>query len=117
MTQYAHKSLNKDLNKFCDYMYGCKTPKTKRDIENFEASYFAMCLLLPKEVLLETSIVLCGSLKAVLENEDYFNSIAALFNVEPWLLKLRIDDILAKENYETLEQECKDKLVRKLTNN
>ncbi len=117
MTQYAHKSLDKDINKFCDFMYGRKTPKTKRDIENYEASYFAMCLLLPEELLLETSIVLCGSLKAVLENVDYFNSIAALFNVEPWLLKLRIDNILASEDYETLEQECKDKLVRKLTNN
>ena len=117
MSQYAHKAMTKDLIKFCDYMYGRKTPKTKRDIENFEANYFAMCLLLPENLLMETTLVLCGSLKVLLENREYFNCIATLFNVEPWLLKVRIDEILAKEDYEILEQESKNTLIRKFTNN
>lgn len=95
-TKFAHLSKEKDIENFYKIMYGKKKILTDKDTKNFEASYFAMCLLLPKTPFLEI-VNFLGGLESVNTDKEKKESIARLFNVETKLVSVRIYDLLTRE--------------------
>lgn len=95
-TKIAHQSKEKDIENFYKIMYGKKKMKTDKDTKNFEASYFAMCLLLPKNSFLQ--VVNCfGGLDKVQNDKEIKDTIARLFNVETRLISVRIYDLITRD--------------------
>lgn len=98
--QYAHRSTISDIENFYDIMSGKKKIFTKKDVEEFEASYFAMCLLIPREYFLKF-VEVFGGLEKVKLNYNDKTALARLFNVEEKLIEIRIDDLLSQEKEES----------------
>ena len=93
----AHILKQQNIENFYKYMSGEKEIITNKDNEEFEASYFAMCLLLPKKAFLEVVNVF-GGLEKVKKDFTTKQAIARLFFVEPKLVSIRIDDLLSRQN-------------------
>ena len=87
-------------------MSGKKKIITKRDKYEFEASYFAMCLLLPKDFFLQM-IEFLGGMEKVKTNQDSKACLARVFNVEYRLVEARINDILTQEKKESKSKKLK----------
>lgn len=69
-------------------MSGKKKIITKRDEYEFEASYFAMCLL-PKDLFLKI-IEFLGGIDKVKTNENNIAYLSRIFNVENRLIKAKL---------------------------
>lgn len=108
--QYAHILKQQNIEKFYKFMSGEKEIITNKDNEEFEASYFAMCLLLPEKTFLNV-INVFGGLEKVKKDFTTKQAIARLFFVEPKLVSIRIDDLLSRQN----ENSKKDGKVLKNT--
>ncbi len=93
---FAHKSKESNIENFYKIMSGKKKIITKRDEYEFEASYFAMCLLLPKDFFLEM-VDFLGGIEKVKTDKDNIACLARIFNVEYRLVETRINDILSQE--------------------
>ena len=96
MKKYAHKSTPKDINLFFEYMLYGKEIKTKREKEEVEAGYFAMCLLLPKEIFTNIANVV-GGLEEVYKEPE---AVARFFLVEERLVRARAKDLMDREKEE-----------------
>ena len=98
MDRFARRDTIDSINLFYDVILCDKKIKNESEKEDFEASYFAMCLLLPKEPFLDTVNYLGGI------DECYKNNniilLSRLFNVEDKLIRVRL-----KELSGTLENE------------
>lgn len=103
INQYSHKTNESYIDNFYKIMSGEKKLITKRDEEEFEASYFAMCILLPKEAFLQM-IDFLGGMESVKSNTNSKKCLARVFNVEYRLVETRINDLLSQE-----KQQEKDK--------
>lgn len=101
--RYAHRTKNSDFENFYNIMYGVREIKTKKEEQDFEACYFAMCLLLPKESFLQT-IEILGGMDMVMRDFTRRQSLARFFNVEPRLVKVRMWDLLSQEEQKQQEQ-------------
>lgn len=93
---FAHKSKNSDIENFYKIINGKKKFISKRDEYEFEASYFAMCLLLPKDYFLKM-IDLCGGIEKVKTDKDTIAYLANIFNVENRLVEARIKTIITEQ--------------------
>ena len=109
-SKFAHRTKESDIENFYKIMYGAKKIKTKKDQEDFDAWYFAMCLLLPKDPFLQM-IDFLGGMNSVIKDYNKKQCIARCFNVESRLVTLRIKDILSQEKQ---QQEASNS--KKLTN-
>ena len=109
--QFAHRSKKSNLENFYKIMSGEKKIITKRDEYEFEASYFAMCILLPKDFFLKI-IDFLGGMEKVKTNEDSIACLARVFNVEHRLVKTRISDIISQEKEQKKEHVKSKKLKR-----
>ena len=94
--KFADRVSKKDIENFYNVMNGKKTILTKKEQEEFEASYFAMCLLIPKETFL--NVVNCfGGLETVKNNPTIKAGLARLFFVEEKLINIRINDLIEQQ--------------------
>jgi len=107
-SKFAHRSKISNIENFYKIMSGKKKIITKRDNYEFEASYFAMCLLLPKDSFLKM-IDFLGGIEKVKSDQDSIDCLARIFNVEEQLVKVRINDIISQQK----EQENKKKIKKK----
>lgn len=92
--KYAHKDDNSDIEEF---FLSSRHKKflTKKRIEDFEASYFAMCLLVPKNSFLEIWDFFDNKC-----NTPFIKKIgllAKLFNVEKRLIIARLYDLIERK--------------------
>ena len=108
-TKFAHRSKESNIENFYKIMSGEKKIITKRDEYEFEASYFAMCLLLPKDSFLKM-IDFLGGIEQVKTDEDSIACLARVFNVEHRLVETRISDIISQEKEQKKENVKKKKL-------
>ena len=95
-SKFAHILKPDALENFYKIMSGEKKVITKRDEKEWEASYFAMCLLLPKKTFLEV-INVFGGMEKVRADFTLKQAIARLFYVEPKLVSIRINDLLEQQ--------------------
>lgn len=98
-TQFSHMSKATNIEKFYKIMSGKKRIITKKDELEFEASYFAMCLLLPKDSFLQM-IEFLGGIDVVKSDYDKINCIARSFNVEYKLVEARINSLISQKEYD-----------------
>ena len=110
-TKFAHRSKESNIENFYKIMSGEKKIITKRDEYEFEASYFAMCLLLPKDSFLKM-IEFLGGIEKVKTDEDSIACLARVFNVEHRLVETRISDIISQEKEKQKEHAKSKKLKR-----
>lgn len=89
MSKYGHRLQNADTEKLFRVMLDKRKIRTKKEQEEFEAGYFALCLLLPKDDFLKIVDVF-GGIDVVKDNDEIQSAIARLFNVEKILVKIRI---------------------------
>lgn len=94
--KFAHRNKLKYLENFYKIMYGKKKIITKIDEYEYEASYFAMCLLLPKDIFMKMVDVF-GGIEKVSSSKEYIAALSRLFFVEEELVKVRIKDIYSDE--------------------
>ena len=97
---FADRTKISDIKNFYKVLSGEKKIMTKRNEYEFEASYFAMCLLLPKDFFLQV-IEILGGIEKVKSDQDSIACIARLFNVEYRLVEARIVDIFSQEKENT----------------
>ena len=90
--KFAHRNKLKYLENFYKIMYGEREIITKRDGYEYEASYFAMCLLLPKDIFMKMVEYFGGAEKVSSSKED-IAALSRLFFVEEELIKVRIYSI------------------------
>ena len=109
--QFAHRTKESNLENFYKIMSGEKKIITKRDKYEFEASYFGMCLLLPKDSFLDM-IEFLGGMEKVKIDEGSIACLARVFNVEHRLVKTRISDIISQEK-EQKKEAVKSKKLKK----
>ena len=107
--KFAHRSRESNSENFYKIMSGEKKIITKKDEYEFEASYFAMCLLLPKNYFLKM-IEFLGGIKKVKSDPDSIACIARVFNVEYKLVEARINDIISQEKEQTKRKDKKRKV-------
>lgn len=93
------------LENFYKVMRGEKEILTERDKIEFEASYFAMCILLPEESFVKVVDSLGGVevVKSSYENKSF---ISRLFKVSYELVEIRINDLLS-------QQKCQNGILKK----
>lgn len=106
INELAHRTKAWDIDDFYRAIYGVKEITTEREKMDFEAWYFAMCLLLPKESFLQ-KVELLGGMNAVISDSVKKNLLARFFKVEPRLVMVRIKDILSQQEHQTEEIKCK----------
>lgn len=99
---FAHVGKVCDFYKFRCWMYGAIEAANEEEQKNFEAYYFAMCLLLPKEAFMR-EVNSLGGLKTVLCDNDKIYRISKIFKVEIPLVKVRINDFIKQQ--EEMEKE------------
>ena len=109
--KFAHRSKKSNIENFYRIMSGEKKIITKRDEAEFEASYFAMCLLLPKDFFSQM-IEFLGGMDKVKSDYDSKTALARVFNVEYRLVEIRIADILSQEKQQEKEQSKNKKIKR-----
>lgn len=112
MDKYAHIYKTKDRNLFFNHMLYGKKILSKKEKEEVEASYFAMCLLLPEEPFKQLASMV-GGLEAAFEHPD---KIAHFCDVEPLLVKVRAKDLMERVQKEQ-KSSIKVKLKRKSKKN
>lgn len=93
MSKYAHRLQFNDTERLFRIMSGEVKIITKKQREEFEAGYFALCLLLPKDFFLKIVDVF-GGIEVVKGDDGIQSAIARLFNVEKRLVKIRIKLLL-----------------------
>lgn len=81
------------LNLFYDVMLCDRKIKNETEKEEVEASYFAMCLLLPRELFLEAVNYLGGIDECYKINN--IEALSRLFRVEDKLVRVRLKDLSA----------------------
>lgn len=108
--KFAHRSKESNIENFYKIMSGEKKIITKRDEYEFEASYFAMCLL-PKDSFIKM-IEFLGGIEQVKTDEDSIACLACVFNVEHRLVETRISDIVSQEKEQKKENVKSTKLKR-----
>lgn len=96
MDKYGHIYKTKDRNLFFDHMLCGKKLLSKKEKEEIEASYFAMCLLLPEESFKQLASMV-GGLEEAFVNPD---KIAHFCDVEPLLVQVRAKDLLERAQKE-----------------
>ena len=109
--QFAHRTKKSNIEKFYKIMSNKKKIITKKDKHEFEASYFAMCLLLPKNSFLKM-VDFLGGIEKVKTDEDSIACLARVFNVEYRLVEARISDIISQEKEQKKEQSKSKKYKR-----
>ena len=111
MGKYAHIAKEKDRSLFFDYIFNDKKLKTKEEQAEVEASFFAMCLLLPQQLFTNIANAV-GGLEAVYEEPE---AVARFFLVEDILVRARAKDLMdrKKEQQETGSKEIKEKKLLK----
>ncbi len=109
-SQFAHKTTLSNIENFYKIMSGEKKIITKKDKLEWEGSYFAMCLLLPKEFFLQI-IEFLGGIETVKSDRAKKACLARTFNVEYRLVETRINDLFPQEKHDT-----KKKTKSKTTN-
>ena len=101
MEKYGHRLQFKDTEKVFRIMSGEKKIHNKREREEWEAGYFAMCLLLPRDYFLKV-VDFFGGIDVVKSDDEIQDAISRLFNVEKRLVKIRIklllEDMKQEEN-------------------
>lgn len=103
---FGHIGKVWDFDNFYCWMYGVKKPINEEDQKTLEACYFAMCILLPKELFLQ--IVDClGGLKTVWCDNQKIFAISKFFRVETSLVKVRIYDFIKQEEEKSRERQQK----------
>lgn len=105
---FAHKGKICDFYKFRCWMYGAIEAANEEEQKNFEAYYFAMCLLLPEEAFMR-EVNSLGGLKTVLCDDDKIYRISKIFKVEIPLVKVRINDFIKQQEKMENEQLHQDK--------
>ncbi len=94
--RYAHIAKEKDKSLFFDYMFNDRKLKTEKEKKEVEASFFAMCLLLPKELFTNIANAV-GGLEVVYKEPE---SVARFFLVEDILVRARAKDLMDREKEE-----------------
>ncbi len=94
--KFGHISKKSNFENFYKIMSGEKKIITKKDEYEFEASYFAMCILLPKDSFIPF-VEFLGGLEKVKLDKDSIDCLARVFNVESRLVEIRISDIISQE--------------------
>ena len=98
---YAHRLTNDKLD-LC-YSASDKNWQIKSEAEReLEAFYFAMCLLIPEDIFMETIGLFFGGLDNVKDNYEFKMTLAHMFNVEYKLIEARIQDLLEKTRQEKI---------------
>ena len=106
--RFAHTLKKSNIENFYKIMSGEKKVITKKDESEFEASYFAMCLLIPKEFFLQM-IEFLGGIEIVKSDSDRKECLARVFNVEYKLIEARISDLLSQETEQSKSKLLKNK--------
>jgi len=96
-----------DPHRFHDFMINEKKHMSKKQKEEWENCYFALCLLIPEKQLLEICDMFGGIYEARKSNE-HISALSRLFLVEPIMITTRID--LIKQALE--KNEIKEKTIR-----
>lgn len=104
--QFARLCKEKDIENFYKIMLSEKKIISKRDEEEFEAGYFAMCLLIPKDSFLKMIDAL-GGIEFVKSNYEAKECLARAFFVERRLIEIRINDLLLQEKEESKTKKLK----------
>ena len=86
----------KELMCSCDILLGIKKIETEKEKKIFEAAYFAMCFLLPKEAFLKMAEAL-GGMEFVSSCERLVDFMADYFKVPGFLVRARIKDLLSQK--------------------
>jgi len=107
--QFAHLTKIKDIENFYKIMTGEKKILTKKDKLEWEANYFAMCLLLPRQLFMNL-VEFLGGIEFVKNNYDAKCCLSRIFFVEYRLVEIRINELLERIN---LEKEDNYKLEKK----
>lgn len=106
-TFFAHRTKIWDFDNFYCWMYGVDQPNNEEELKDFEACYFAMCLLLPKELFLQ-EVGYLGGLKTVLCDNNKMFQLSKKFKVPMSLVKVRISDFIKQheiiDNNETKKE-------------
>ena len=89
--KFARRDTIDSLDLFYDVMLYDRKIKNEAEKENVEASYFAMCLLLPREPFLEAVNNLGGIDECYAINN--IKELSKMFNVEPKLVRTRLKDL------------------------
>ena len=96
MRQFARRDTIDSINLFYDVMLCDRKIRTKEEKEEVEASYFAMCLLLPEKQFLKVINSFGGI------NECY------MFFVEERLIRVRLKDLNSKiKDDDTIDETLK----------
>lgn len=96
MKRFARKDTIDSMNLFYDVMLCDRNIKSKEEKEDVEASYFAMCLLLPEKAFMN----IVNSFGGIDESykEDNVRTLARIFRVEKKLIRVRLKDLASKTN-------------------
>lgn len=106
--KFGHISKESNFDNFYKIMSGEKKIITKKDEYEFEATYFAMCILLPKDSFIPF-VEFLGGLEKVKLDKDSITCLARVFNVENRLVEVRINDIISQEKRENSKNLSKSK--------
>lgn len=85
---YAQRDIEGSLNLFYDVMLCGRKVKTKKEQKDVDASYFAMCILIPEKKFKDIIKLLGGIEKCY--NEENIDILSKIFKVEKRLLLVRL---------------------------
>ena len=115
MDRFAERDTVDSLNLFYDVMLCNRKIKSKTEKEDFEASYFAMCLLLPRESFLNMVNYLGGFDECY--KMDNITILSRVFNVEKRLVNVRLKDLsITLEKEQEQKKDLAKSLVKALGN-
>ena len=105
--KFARRDTVDSMNLFYDVMLCDRTIRTEEEKKEIEASYFAMCLLLPKETFLQ-SVNILGGFDECYKMEK-ITLLSNIYGVEKRLIRVRLKDLKSRvseeENLKNKEEE------------
>lgn len=104
---YGHRGQITDYMNFLCWMYNVKEATTEEEQRNFEAYYFGMCLILPYDLFM-VKVCELGGLKEVLCNNIKIEMLSKYFNAPESLVKVRINDLIRRQEEQEKEQKEKE---------
>lgn len=96
--EFVHRCRHFDhASFFYDVMVNGRKITCEFERESFEASYFAMCLLIPEETFKEALNLIHGRLEGSYIDAEKIELLSSIFNVEENLIVCRIISMMDKK--------------------